>query len=826
MAFESCIAEIVAAGKGEIDEAEARRILTRVIDRASRHERDGLSGADAAMRAARELGDEERIAAAIEKRNMLINKMRREALNERVIPGKEVESVRAVLSGVEGKGRGLGQSIDAEAHANNARLFGGVIAELRQAGLLKAVMRRNKDFDRDVARELWRLEDPNAGAPTGNRFAEQAAMILHRWQEVARTMENDAGAHIGKLDHYVTRQSHDMEKVRGGGKDADFAAWRDFIEPKLDERTFEGIDNHDKFLSDVWHALASGIHETSTGADWLGFRGPGNLAAKLAAERKLHFKNADDWLAYNERFGRGNIIDSILRSLEHAGRNTALMRHLGTNPEAMFQSWVDGLRSAARDRKDFKTSDALGTTRNARILDTLTGKAAMPDNMTLAHIGRGIRVMQSLAKLGGVVLSSIPDVAVNVATLRWNGVPLLEAYARTAVAPLLGRRGGATREVADMAGVGIDGMVSRMMTRFHDEGMIGTGTKMVEFFHRANLLTYWTDSLKTGVGLILSNNLARNTGREFAALPARLQTTLQRYGIEAAEWNAIRRVEKRAADGKDYVLPGEIAALPDDAIAHLAKTGTETELGRIREDLRSKLGSYIIDQTREGMTESRASDRAFGTLGTNPGTFAGEAVRLLMQFKQYPMTFVRRSVGRELLRDGVDVAGLAHLIVATTLLGYVSMTAKELAKGRNPRNPQDAGDYAKLVFAAMQQGGGLGIYGDFLFGEANRLGGGFVGTLAGPSIGGTIEDVHRLLASIRDGSTTKSRGQIAAAEGLQVAKNNAPFVNLFYTRMVLDYFIVHRLQEAVNPGYLRRYEQRVKKENNQTFWLRPTASPY
>jgi len=178
-----------------------------------------------------------------------------------------------------------------------------------------------------------------------------------------------------------------------------------------------------------------------------------------------------------------------------------------------------------------------------------------------------------------------------------------------------------------------------------------------------------------------------------------------------------------------------------------------------------------------------------------------------------------------LRRDGVDVSGVAHLIVATTLLGYVSMTLKELAKGRNPRQPEDAGDYAKLVMAAMTQGGGLGIYGDFLFGEANRMGGGFVSSLAGPAAG-TLEDVHKLVTSIRDGSNTKTRAEIAGSEGLHMLTNNTPFLNLFYTRAALDYFVLHRLQETMNPGYLRRYEQKVKKENNQTFWLRPSSSPY
>jgi hypothetical protein len=169
--------------------------------------------------------------------------------------------------------------------------------------------------------------------------------------------------------------------------------------------------------------------------------------------------------------------------------------------------------------------------------------------------------------------------------------------------------------------------------------------------------------------------------------------------------------------------------------------------------------------------------------------------------------------------------GVAHLIVMTTALGYLSMTLKELAKGRNPREPKDGSDYVKLFTAAAAQGGGAGLWGDFLFGQANRFGGGWVESMAGPTAG-TIGDLQRLLADIRDGGTRKTRGQIAAAEGLQFLKNHAPFVNLFYTRMALDYFVFYRLQELLNPGYLHRYEQKVKRENAQTFWLRPSAAAH
>jgi hypothetical protein len=47
-------------------------------------------------------------------------------------------------------------------------------------------------------------------------------------------------------------------------------------------------------------------------------------------------------------------------------------------------------------------------------------------------------------------------------------------------------------------------------------------------------------------------------------------------------------------------------------------------------------------------------------------------------------------------------------------------------------------------------------------------------------------------------------GDDVAANSLRVALNHTPFINLFYTRMALDYLVLYRMQEAVNPGYLRR----------------------
>ena len=827
--YKDCFEAVQRAGDAagrKLSEEEIERVFERTHGMMRRYMREGMSQADAATQAGARLGNDLRLAATIENRNKAINLLRKQALDQRVTAGNEARDVRAVLTGVEGGGRDQARSIDAERHGIMSQLAGPLVSKLRKAGLLDLLKKRDKVFERDVAREMWRLEDPAAGKATGNKHAADAAGILHETQERARAMQNDAGAWIGKQDHYVTRQSHDMLKVRGKGDDAAYAAWRDEIAPKLDERTYDGLQDdtsadREAFLQATWAALSSGVHDTATGGDFLaGFKGSGNVGKKLSSERVLHFKDADAWFDYNERFGKGAVVDGVLSGLEHASRNTAVMRTLGTNPEAMFDHWVNGLIDQAKERRDFKTSDKLRGDWNGKILDVVTGKSSLPGHGTFAEIARGVRTMNQLTKLGGVVLSSIPDLAVTAATLRHNGVGLFESYGNQMKALLPGG-GAARREVSDHLAVGLDGMMRGIHSRFRgEEGVSGKAAKAVDLFHRVNGLSWWTDALKDGMGDMLSHNLARQAGMDFANLAPRLQTTLRRYGIEEGEWRAMRAGAGKAADGRQHLFSDAMNGLSDEAVAHLGGTADEA-----RQMLGGKLQTYLTDQVREGMTEPTAGVQAMATLGTKGGTVGGEMVRMLMQFKSYSMTYLTRSVGRELKRGGgVDVGGMAHLIGMTTLLGYASMTLKELTKGRNPRDPKNAGDYFKVVSAAMVQGGGLGIYGDFMFGDANRLGGGFIGSLAGPTAG-TIEDAHKILTTLRDGVSEHGWAEGArrgGVEAFQVAKNNTPFLNLFWARIALDYAVLYGLQEAMNPGFLRRYEARVKQENQQTFWLRPS----
>jgi hypothetical protein len=143
------------------------------------------------------------------------------------------------------------------------------------------------------------------------------------------------------------------------------------------------------------------------------------------------------------------------------------------------------------------------------------------------------------------------------------------------------------------------------------------------------------------------------------------------------------------------------------------------------------------------------------------------------------------------------------------------MQLKEVAKGREMREPSP-----EAFLAAALQGGGLGIYGDFLFGEANRYGGGTLETLAGPGIGTVSETIDLL---------QRARGVVTGGDvdfggdAIRLLKSNTPFANLFYTKEAMNYMVWYQLQEMNNPGYLQRAERRAENQNDTKYWAAPSS---
>lgn len=837
-----CI-DAVRAAAGNLEDREVAEIFELLRGRAKElMAREGALGMEqATLRAADELGKQAQHAALIERRNALLNLRRRGEIVSFVrgnFADRPDLGIESLLVGINLARQGSRMSVAAEQKALGDAYIGGFIHDLERQDLVGILAKGDSDVD--IADALWRIGN-NLDTPKLNDQVVSIARTIQKYQEAARIDANRAGANIGNLPGYIARQSHDGEKIGSAG----FDKWLEEIQPRLDARTFDGVDNPAQFLRGVYDGLVSGDHLKAPGnAPANGFKGPANIAKKVSQERVLHFKDGVAWHEYNTMFGTGNLRESVLRGLDMAGQNTGIMRRLGTNPEANLNMAMDILAEDVRKSGDPQALTNFNTARGNMIANRfaeVSGATRIPGNAWAARISANVRAWQSLSKLGGALLSSFADLPVAASEMRYQGKSFLGSLGEMTAGLAKGRGSLEQREILSSFGVYGDSMRGEIMRRFSaDDSVGGKMSRMMSMFFKLNGLSWWTEANKASAGLMMAHNLAQNKGRAWGTMDAGLRRTLGLYDLDAGKWDLLRGMDTRMADGRDYMTTDGIPGIPDERIsAYLTEQGrkvSDSAIRETREGLSRSLRAYVNDRVSYAVLEPDARTRSIMNQGTRPGTVMGDLNRFMTQFKSFPAAYMQKTLGRELygrgyaptplgegyrgskdlisaLRNGNgERLAMAQLLLWTTAFGYLSMSAKDAVKGRQPRPADDP----KTWIAAMTQGGGFGIMGDFMFGEVSRFGNKPLETLAGPTLG-TAANMVDLWAKVRSGDD-------AASSALRLAQNNTPFLNLFYTRIAMDHLFLWSVQEAMNPGSLRRTEQRIQQENGQKFLVKPSQS--
>lgn len=800
--------------------------------------------------------------------------------------GGRGEALSALLVGDEKLGARRGLSIDAIGKAGEVRAHSGFTEALEEAGQLSrlaspfSVFAPDRDFETRVAVEVARLngEDRPAG---GDADALKVAEIIHADQVRTREAMNRLGAWIGELPGYISRTSHDAIKISGGfwkGMSAKARAsarnrWVNFIRPLLHERTFQSIDEfalrrlrdevdreanggradeamrevnadwvtrvvaerappilekaREQFLERVWTDIVSGYR---AGGDEIkpddldGFAPPPSLARKLSEARVLHFANAEAWLSYNSEFGTGSLFQAHLSFLSRAARSEALMRVFGPSPEAAFRADLQRLSEEARNAGDVPAVRRLSGWRTRAEFDQLTGLAEMPESHRTATISRAVRGWTQLAKLGGMVLSSVTDLGNGANALARAGIGRMKAY-QGLVQSVADIPDAVVRdEVANLVGEGARAMVGDIAAQFTaPDANLGWMFKAQRVFYRVNLFQFWQARLRRGAGVMLARHLGDRAALDWAALDAPTREALNRYGVDAGAW-ALVREQVADVDGQKVLAPDAVERISDDAlIAWSAPKKAEfasLAASDARRELLLRLQAYFTDTIDTAMTEPRARERALLRFGTRTGTPLGFALEVFMQFKSFPLTVLTRHLGPAMAQaaQGV-VAPLAHFLVGTTMLGYVAMTLKDLARGLKPQPFEDEeGNINSAMFLrAFIQGGGAGLYADFIFGDYDRFGRSPFAAVAGPSVG-ELERLMRVFALLRNGEWGD-----AGAQGMRIALDNTPMLNLFYTRAMLNYLFLYQMQEEISPGYLQRMEKQTRESRGgQEFFYPPS----
>jgi hypothetical protein len=109
----------------------------------------------------------------------------------------------------------------------------------------------------------------------------------------------------------------------------------------------------------------------------------------------------------------------------------------------------------------------------------------------------------------------------------------------------------------------------------------------------------------------------------------------------------------------------------------------------------------------------------------------------------------------------------------------------------------------------MAQGGGLGIAGDWLFGDLNRAGASTGASIIG---GPMLTDISRLTEIYNRWAQsigTNQKGDVWP-EITRFAIGHVPFANLFYVKSMADYLLWFHIYEAMKPGWYDRTNRQMQ----------------
>lgn len=672
-------------------------------------------------------------------------------------------------------------------------------AGLGRVALMKLFDAENPLMTRDLAREIF----ANADGHTGNDVAKAGARAWLDAIDKLRVRFNAAGGDVRKLAYGYVPQPHDIARIMKAGRDA----WADFTLQKVDRRQYvneDGTRMSDDQVRDMLKEAYTTITREGQNKRTPGqFQGKGKRANRGADERQIHFADGDAYIDYMSKFGRGPMLDGMLRHVSGIARDIGLVERYG--PDSTAQSRLQFDLAADADNTKPGKLVPWNQINPETYWNMISGRTGMPADDGMSRAMQDVRNTMSAAKLGGALWSSIPDLATLFVTTGYNKLGYWQ---------LLKDIGTQFRDRSDIqefmaAHAMISESLQKEMNRFSGDYIRASWSgHIANATFRLGLLNAWTDGLRQGFKLTMSAGLAKLARTEWGALHEFDRERLKRAGFVESDWQALNSVTPTQFRGRQLLTPDAIGDI------HLA----------------DRVMAFIHDESEYAVVNPDMRTRAFTTFGgKEAGTAAGEIARTVMQFKSFPIAMLTRHWARFMdTPQGMEGAPMlanrymygTALAATVTAMGAISVQIGQILMGQDPI------DMTKWRFWAKSaaKGGAWGILGDMLLidpqNSATDTATTALKNLTGPSIGAVTEMALKLGVE-NAWQAAEGKDTHAAAEAIQWVKSNTPGASLWWVRPLLEHGVTNQLNEALSPGYLARMKQRAIQNWGARYWWQP-----
>lgn len=680
-------------------------------------------------------------------------------------PEGAISALNSMLSGDIYK-KATGSNVEYRTHAIVGQTHAKFVDLIEELSTTKFGFDRNKALADDVVKELF-------GDTTGNAKAKNLAKQWEEASEFLRKRFNDAGGTIGKLEKWGMPQSHNQVKVAR----ADVDDWIDFIKPLL-----KNADDLD--LRRVYDTISTGgMNKMRKGAlDASKPRiGGGKMKANTHTDpRVLSFKDGESWLTYQKKFGEEDPLSTMLDHVRLMSNDIAMVEVLGPNPDNMFKTLMKEVeyRDAMGEGTKRSLSSKLMEADPEKLYAIVSGRVDTSAANTMlsreaSEVLGTLRNIQTATKLGSAQLSAVSDLGTLAVNVKYHGMSLSK------VMKTFGKNFNISnqKEAARM-GFSADVFNSSISSRYNETAK-GWSAKTSEAVIRAQGMAIWTEAARKAFQTEFYNHL-RHLKTELKGMP----DIFKEYGWKQKDF------DKLDFDNLDM-------------------------------QQQTRLLEMVNQEADYAVMMPTARARVLTTWGAEKGTVAGEISRFGMQFKSFPVTFMIQQMSRSFLQGSFISRAkyAAAMTIATTIMGGIAVMAKDAAKGYTPRDGsplsenQDAKDMGKFWAAAITQGGGLGIFGDYLFSDQNRYGGSGAPTLLGPA-GGTLESAGKLtVGNIQE--VIQGKDTHFGSELVDFVNREVNPLNLWYSKALIEYYVTDNIKSFLDPDYDKAKRRRAKKRKKE-----------
>lgn len=677
------------------------------------------------------------------------------------------------------------------------------------------------------------------GKPSGDAEIAGLAKSVHDTLEQLRLHYNRYGGDIKKLANYGIPQSHSHYKVIQAGQEA----WVKYTLPMVDRSKYRKEDGSrmneaevTEVLKAVYNTIASeGHNKASVQAHAVQSESDlpvgMNMQALHQHHREVHFKDADSWVKYQEDFGEVNFHDLLSNHVRRMATEIGLMQTFGSNPEKLVkQLGHDLLNQMMQDPKYVKEHRKIQ--KQAKLInkhyDELAGQA-LPIDSNLAQVGGMLRSWIVATKMGSAFITAFSDQATMKLASEMHGM----AYSKVFGKHLKQFANKEDRDFAISIGLGVREMTNALV-RFGDDDLASASTKLAKAntntrkianaVIRSSGLNHITASAKRAFGVSLMHHVSNlNSAKKWAELGPKDKKMLEGGGITEHEWNALQLVTRtEAPTGEKLITNQDIFKMSDEDILNyynFDKTGyTAQELAdhafRLKEQLANKYMNHVYTETNAAVLEVGARETTMMGLGRERGTMTNELTRFFMQFKQFPLAMITRQWTRAMAQGTPQekFVYLAKLFAYTTFMGAIVAQIQNLTQGKDLEDPTTLDFYMK----AIVKGGSASFLADAISATTDPT----ERSIKDFLLPAAFKDVMSVGTMVSGAGTAylSERDSSYGAEAINIVKNNIPFQNVWYSRLVFDRLVIAELQELFDEGYRERKQRRQESNYGISYW--------